>query len=62
MMGGIQSIEYSCYDGTQWRDYWDTTLTDTNLPVAVRVRIQRAGDAASAQPVEIVVPIDAQPK
>jgi type II secretion system protein J len=65
MMGGVQSIEYSCYDGTQWRDYWDTTLTDTNLPVAVRVRIQRAGGNSgpgNAQPVEIVVPIDAQPK
>jgi hypothetical protein len=32
--------------------------TETNLPLAVRVDIQMAGSAA-AQPVEIVVPIDA---
>jgi type II secretion system protein J len=63
LMGGVQSIEFSCFDGTQWRDYWDTTLTDTNLPVAVRVRIQLAGNGggpANPQPIEIVVPIDTQ--
>jgi type II secretion system protein J len=61
MMSGVQSIEFSCFDGAQWSDTWDTTaLTspDTNLPVAVRVQIQLVGD--KAQPVEIVVPIDSQ--
>jgi type II secretion system protein J len=61
MMGGISSIEFSCFDGSQWRNYWDTTADDTNLPVAVRVRIQPAGaSAADAQPVDLVVPIDSQ--
>ncbi len=63
MMGGVESIEYSCYDGTQWRDFWDTTVTDTNLPTAVRVRIQVAGSrggSSDAQPIELVVPIDSQ--
>ena len=61
LMSGVDSIEYSCYDGTQWREYWDTTMTDTNLPGAVRVRIQLAGKDSS-QPMEIVVPVDAQPR
>jgi type II secretion system protein J len=59
LMSGVNNVEYSCYDGTQWRNYWDTTMTDTNLPVAVRVRIQMAGQD-NAQPIEIVVPVDAQ--
>jgi type II secretion system protein J len=60
MLSGVTSVKFSCYDGAQWNDTWDTTsLTsvNTNLPLAVRVDIQMAGNA-NAQPVEIVVPID----
>ncbi|MGH8024478.1 MAG: type II secretion system protein GspJ [Limisphaerales bacterium] len=61
MMGGVQSITFSCYDGAQWWNTWDTTgLTspNTNLPVAVRVDIQPAGNQMA--PIEMVVPIDSQ--
>lgn len=60
MLRGVDSIKFSCYDGALWNDTWDTTSTvsvNTNLPLAVRVTIQMAGNAAS-QPVEIVVPIE----
>ncbi len=64
MLSGVASIKFSCFDGAQWQDTWDTTgltSTYTNLPVAVRVDIQMAGDnAANTQPIELVVPIDAQ--
>jgi len=64
MMSGVASIKFSCFDGSQWQDTWDTTsLTSmyTNLPVAVRVDIQLAGDRnAIAGPIEMVVPIDSQ--
>jgi len=61
MMGNVQSLDFDCYDGTQWRTAWDTTMGDTNLPMAVRVRIQLAGnDAGNRQPIVIVVPIDTQ--
>jgi type II secretion system protein J len=62
MMGGVENLELLCYDGSQWRDYWDTTVTDTNLPSAVRVRIQLAGDRGGGpgSTMEIVVPIDVQ--
>ena len=62
MLSGVASVKFSCYDGAQWNNTWDTTSTmsvNTNLPLAVRVDIQMA-DNPSAQPVEIVVPIDSQ--
>jgi type II secretion system protein J len=61
MMGGVQSITFQCYDGTQWWNTWDTTgvtSLNTNLPTAVRVNIQLAGNNNNAAPIEIVVPID----
>jgi len=60
MLSGVASIKFSCYDGAQWQDTWDTsgmTSTSTNLPLAVRVDIQMSGDN-NAGPVEILVPID----
>ena len=64
MLSGVQDIKFSCFDGSQWQDTWDTTgvtSTYTNLPLAVRVDIQMAGNnSANAQPIELVVPIDAQ--
>ena len=59
LMSGLQDLRFSCYDGTQWLDTWDTTNGNTNLPVAVRVRIQLAG-AAATEPIEMVVPIFSQ--
>ena len=64
MMSGVASIKFSCFDGSQWQDTWDTsslTSMNTNLPVAVRVDIQISGNgSATAGPIEIVVPIDSQ--
>ena len=64
MLSGVQNIKFTCFDGAQWQDTWDTTGATsvyTNLPLAVRVDIQMAGNsAANAQPIEIVVPIDSQ--
>jgi type II secretion system protein J len=64
MLSGVQNIKFTCFDGAQWQETWDTTgvtSTYTNLPLAVRVDIQMAGNnAASAQPIEMIVPIDAQ--
>ena len=62
MLSGVESIKFSCFDGAQWQDTWDTTgltSTETNLPLAVRVDIQMTGNANNG-PIELVVPIDAQ--
>jgi len=61
LLSGVSSIKFSCYDGAQWDDTWDTsnpTATYTNLPSAVRVDIQLASGSEAGPPIEIVVPID----
>jgi type II secretion system protein J len=63
MIRGVDSVQFSAYDGSQWNNSWDTTDTtsaNTNLPVAVRVDIQLAGSGKDTSPIEIVVPIDSQ--
>jgi type II secretion system protein J len=63
MMGGVDSIEFTCYDGVQWRNDWDTSITDTNLPLAVRVHILLAsadGVSDSGKSIEMVIPIASQ--
>ncbi len=60
MLGGVEDIKFAGYDGAQWQDVWDTSgmsSVNTNLPFAVKVTIQMAGNR-QAQPVEIVVPLD----
>lgn len=62
MLSGVSSIKFSCFDGVQWQETWDTTgmtSVNTNLPLAVRVDIQMSGNNNTA-PIEILVPIDPQ--
>jgi type II secretion system protein J len=62
MMNGVESLKFSGYDGSAWQDTWDTsaaTAVNTNLPLAIRVEIQMAGNNNSqSDPVTLVVPID----
>jgi prepilin-type N-terminal cleavage/methylation domain-containing protein len=64
LMANVQRLEFAGFTGTDWRDSWDTTLSDTNLPTAVRVRIQLAtgptDDSRNRQPVEMLVPLVVQ--
>jgi type II secretion system protein J len=64
LMGHVQTLEFDCYDGTQWRNTWDTSDGDTNLPVAVRVLIQLAPTSGqnvqNLQPLEMIVPLETQ--
>jgi type II secretion system protein J len=64
LMGSVQNLQFDCYDGTQWQTTWDTSAGNTNLPVAVRIRIQlvaRPGEAAgNLQPLEAIVPLVTQ--
>jgi len=64
MMSGVNSITVECYDGTEWLPTWDTSDTsaaNTNLPSAIRVKIQMAGNNSSVlDPIEILVPLDSQ--
>jgi type II secretion system protein J len=64
LMGNVQDLQFAYYDGTNWRDSWDSTTGGTNLPTAVRVRLQLGADAGagsrSADPIELVFPLVAQ--
>ena len=64
MMGNVAEFNVSCFDGNQWQTVWDTSNPQsaiTNLPLAVRVDIQLAGDSynsARPEPMVFLVPID----
>ena len=66
LMGNVQTLEFSCYDGTGWVPSWDTGLGNTNLPSAVLVRILLAADnspnARSREPLEMIIPLTTQPR
>ena len=66
LMGNVQTLQFDCYDGTQWQTTWDTSAGNTNLPVAVRIRIQlvaKSGEGAgNLQPLEAIVPLVTQPR
>jgi general secretion pathway protein J len=62
LMGGVQTLQFDCYDGVQWQPTWDTSTGNTNLPVAVRIRILPAAQSSSGtmQPLEMIVPLVTQ--
>jgi type II secretion system protein J len=61
MLSHVDTIQFDCFDGSQWRSTWDTSSGDTNLPTAVRVRIQLVAnpgeDARQKAPLEMMVPL-----
>lgn len=60
LMGGVETVEFEFYDGTLWRDYWDSSTEETPLPAAIRVAIQLTDDSDARwqrDPIELVVPI-----
>ncbi len=67
LLSGVETFEVSCYDGLQWQPAWDTSLTETNLPLAVRVQIELADesdpgspDSADSRAYELLVPLMVQ--
>jgi hypothetical protein len=70
-MTGLQTLAFFFYDGSQWRDSWDSTITDfttglsNSLPKAIKVQIQLLpqGTGRGRQreaPIELVVPVTVQ--
>ena len=49
LLSGVQNLEVTCYNGNAWVSTWDTSLTETNLPAAVRVQIEMAEDEAATE-------------
>jgi type II secretion system protein J len=62
LASGIESLNFSYFDGNNWLDTWDDT-TETNLPVAVRVNVQMAAASQNAtrpDPIQLLVPLMVQ--
>jgi len=67
LMGQIESLEFLTYDGSSWRNSWDTTMGDTGLPLAVRARVILANTNSPSgsytlnrEPLELLVPLMVQ--
>ncbi len=64
LAGNIEQLQFDYFDGSNWNDTWDSSTGNTNLPVAVRVRIQVAqtsrAQTLSPQPIELIVPMVTQ--
>ena len=66
LMGNVESLEFLAYDGSSWRESWDTTMGDTGLPTAVRARFLLANTNAinnvafNREPLELLVPLVTQ--
>jgi type II secretion system protein J len=60
LMSGVDKIAFLYFNGTDWRDSWDSSSEQTKLPRAIKVQIALASKEkvrALTAPVEIVVPI-----
>jgi hypothetical protein len=65
LMGGIESLQVTFFDGNTWRDVWDSTTADVvtgttnNLPKAVKVQIQLTSNYGEPRkmPTELLVPV-----
>jgi type II secretion system protein J len=42
LLSGVAALQFSYYDGTAWRDSWDSTTSDPLVPLAVKARIELA--------------------
>jgi len=71
LMTGLQDIAFLFYDGSQWRDAWDSTTADprsglsNSVPKAIKVQIQLLSEGTGRGrqrevPIELVVPIAVQ--
>jgi type II secretion system protein J len=62
LIGGVDNVVFSYYDGSGWIDTWDSTIT-TNLPIAVKVSftfMDEQKGATAKSPLELLVPIISQ--
>jgi general secretion pathway protein J len=60
LLTGVESLEFSYYDGDAWEDSWDSTAHQDESPQAVRVRIEFAvgeGEMRGARPFESVIEV-----
>lgn len=58
LLGGVQAMEVSFFDGDSWKESWTYSDDNKTVPEAVRVRL-KMGPASA--PLEVLVPWTTQP-
>jgi type II secretion system protein J len=59
LLAGVASAQVAYYDGTDWTDTWDSTVTAT-LPTSIKfslVLVAADPNTASSAPIELIVPV-----
>lgn len=60
LLQGLQTLTFSYYDGSQWREYWDSSIETNRLPLGIKVELQFMTEDSSRTrrpPIELVVPV-----
>ena len=58
LLGDVQQLQFYFYDGTGWRNTWDSTAETAVLPKAIKLEIDLAQkDTTLRTPIELVVPV-----
>lgn len=63
LLSGVNSVDFTFYDGANWQTSWDSTNSVAAMPRAVKVEIQFANNKSGGDillPIEMVVPLDSQ--
>ncbi len=64
LISGVQTLQFSYYDGTNWATTWSSTLSNT--PIAVKVHIDftppRVRGVPATSPIDFLVPVIMVPR
>jgi type II secretion system protein J len=63
LMTDVEQIQFYFYDGSAWRNSWDSTAETTVLPKAIKVQIDLAPKDTEPRrqaPIQLVVPVTVQ--
>ena len=60
LMDSVQQLQFFFYDGSSWRNTWDSTTEQSILPKAIKVEIDLADASVNQRtktPIELIVPV-----
>jgi prepilin-type N-terminal cleavage/methylation domain-containing protein len=61
LLGNVQNLRFSYFDGTNWNDTWSVTLSNIPLAIKAFLTFTTPGDGTPASPpVQFVVPVLSQ--
>ena len=61
MLGNVQNLRFSYFDGTNWNDTWSTTLSNIPLAIKAFLTFTAPKDGTPANPpLQFIVPVLSQ--